>query len=140
VLFQGHDDENIMSDINIVPLVDIMLVLLITFMMVSTMVDFSAIHLELPKAATAEDAKDKSISIVISKDGDYFISGEPVGTIDNLELSVENQKMQNPNIQVLISADRRVSHGQVIDVLDLVRRLKIAKYAISVQLPEVEIE
>lgn len=136
MLLQSHDDEKIMSDINIVPLVDIMLVLLITFMMVSTMVDFSAIHVELPKAATAEDAKEKSISIVISKDGDYFVSGEPVGTIDNLEWSVENQKMQNPNIQVLISADKRVSHGQVIEVLDLVRRLKIAKYAISVQLPE----
>jgi biopolymer transport protein ExbD len=125
-----------MSDINIVPLVDIMLVLLITFMMVSTMVDFSAIHVELPKAVTAEDAKDKSISVVISKDGDYFISGEPAGEIDDLELSIENHKRQNPNIQVIISADKRVSHGQVIEVLDLIRRLKIAKYAISVQLPE----
>lgn len=140
MLLQNHDNENIISDINIVPLVDIMLVLLITFMMVSTMVDFSAIHVELPKAATAEDAKDKSISIVISKDGDYFISGEPVSTIDSLKLSIENQKMQNPNIQVVISADKRVSHGQVIEVLDLIRRLKIAKYAISVQLPEAGIE
>jgi biopolymer transport protein ExbD len=140
MLLQNDDDDRIMSEINIVPLVDIMLVLLITFMMVSTMVDFSAIHVELPKAATAEDAKDKSFSIVISKDGDYFISGEPVSSIDDLKLSIEHQKMQNPQIQAIISADKSVTHGQVIKVLDLIRRLKIAKYAISVQLSEAGIE
>jgi biopolymer transport protein ExbD len=140
MLLQHDDDDRIMSEINIVPLVDIMLVLLITFMMVSTMVDFSAIHVELPKAATAEDARDKSFSIVISKDGDYFISGEPVSTIDDLKLSIEHQKMQNPQIQAVISADKSVSHGQVIKVLDLIRRSKITKYAISVELSDAEIE
>lgn len=136
MLLQHDDDDRIMSEINIVPLVDIMLVLLITFMMVSTMVDFSAIHVELPKAATAEDAKDKSFSIVISKDGNYFISGEPVSTIDDLKLGIEHQKMQNPQIQAVISADKSVTHGQVIKVLDLIRRSKITKYAISVELSE----
>ena len=140
MLLQHDDDDRIMSEINIVPLVDIMLVLLITFMMVSTMVDFSAIHIELPKAATAEDAKDKSFSIVISKDGDYFIAGEPVSTIDDLKLGIEHQKMQNPQIQAVISADKSVTHGQVIKVLDLIRRSKITKYAISVELSEAEIE
>ena len=140
MLLQHNDDDRIMSDINIVPLVDIMLVLLITFMMVSTMVDFSAIHVELPKAATAEDAKDKSFSIVISKDGDYFFSGEPVSSIDDLKLRIEHQKMQNPQIQAVISADKSVTHGQVIKVLDLIRRSKIAKYAISVELSEDGIE
>lgn len=140
MLLQHDDDDRIMSEINIVPLVDIMLVLLITFMMVSTMVDFSAIHVELPKAATAEDAKDKSFSIVISKDGDYFISGEPVSTIEDLKLRIDHQKMQNPQIQAVISADKSVTHGQVIKVLDLIRRSKITKYAISVELSEAEIE
>jgi biopolymer transport protein ExbD len=140
MLLQHNDDDRIMSDINIVPLVDIMLVLLITFMMVSTMVDFSAIHVELPQAATAEDATDKSFSIVISKDGDYFISGEPVSSIDDLKLRIEHQKIQNPQIQAVISADKSVTHGQVIKVLDLIRRLKIAKYAISVELSEDGIE
>ena len=56
MIFQPDDDDTIKSDINIVPLVDIMLVLLIAFMMVSTLVDFSAIDVELPKAATAEEA------------------------------------------------------------------------------------
>ena len=135
-----QDDESIMSDINIVPLVDIMLVLLITFMMVSTMVDFSAIHVELPKAATAEDAKDKSFSIVISKAGDYFVSGEPLSSIKDLKQRIEMEKKENPQIQAIISADKSVSHGQVIEVLDLIRQTKIFKYAISVELSEKRVE
>ncbi len=137
---QDPDGEDIMAQINIVPLVDIMLVLLITFMMVSTMVDFSAIQVDLPKAATAENAKEKSFSIVISKEGDYFISGEPVDSMADLKLGIERQRMRNPQIQAVISADRSVSHGEVIKVLDLVRKMKIARYAIGVELSEAVIE
>lgn len=137
---QDPDGEDIMAEINIVPLVDIMLVLLITFMMVSTMVDFSAIHVDFPKAATAENAKDKSFSIVISKNGDYFISGEPVDSIADLKLGIARQRMLNPQIQAVISADRSVSHGDVIKVLNLVRKMKIARYAIGVELSQAAVD
>jgi biopolymer transport protein ExbD len=136
VLFQVEDDDDIKSDINIVPLVDIMLVLLISFMMVSTMVDLSAIKVELPKAATAEDAGDRSVSIVIAATGDYFLSGEPVNTIDELRHKIGQMRMREPNIQAIVSADKSVSHGEVIKVIDLIRKSGIAKFAISVELEE----
>jgi biopolymer transport protein ExbD len=136
VLFQTEDDDDIKSDINIVPLVDIMLVLLITFMMVSTLVDLSAIKVALPKAATAEDAGDKSVSIVITATGDYFLSGEPMKTIDELRYKIAQRREQEPNVQAIVSADKRVSHGEVIKVIDLIRKIGIAKFAISVELEE----
>ena len=134
-LLNNNDDE-IMSDINITPLVDIMLVLLITFMLVSTLVDFSAIKVELPKAATGEDAKIESIAIVITKAGQYFVAGNPVDSLDELKAILTAKKERNPQIQTVISADKNVSHGQVVKIIDLVRKLGIAKFAISVELSD----
>jgi biopolymer transport protein ExbD len=136
VLFQPEHDEDIKSDINIVPLVDIMLVLLITFMMVSTLVDLSAIKVALPKAATAESAENKSLAIVITKTGDYFLSGEPMISLDELQTKIEQKRAQEPGLQAIVSADKSVSHGEVIKVIDLIRKLEITKFAISVELEE----
>jgi len=132
----SNDDEEIMADINITPLVDIMLVLLITFMLVSTLVDFSAINVELPKAATGEDTKIESIAIVVTKAGQYFVAGNPVNSFEKLGEILNAKKEQNPRIQTVISADKNVSHGHVVKVIDLVRKLGILKFAVSVELSD----
>jgi biopolymer transport protein ExbD len=136
VLFQPEHDDDIKSDINIVPLVDIMLVLLITFMMVSTLVDLSAIKVALPKAATAESAENKSVSIVITETGDYFLSGEPMKGLDELRIRIQQKRAQEPDLQAIVSADKSVSHGEVVKVIDLIRKMDITKFAISVELEE----
>lgn len=132
----NHDDDDIIADINITPLVDIMLVLLITFMLVSTLVDFASIKVELPKAATGESAEIESIAVVITESGRYFLAGKPVETFDALERLLAEKKAQNPQVQTIISADTNVAHGRVVKVIDLVRKLKISKFAISVELSE----
>jgi biopolymer transport protein ExbD len=132
----NNKDDDIISDINITPLVDIMLVLLITFMLVSTLVDFSAINVELPKAATGEDAEIESIAVVVTKAGRYFVAGNPVNSFDELRETLKSEKEQNPGIQTIISADKNVSHGHVVKIIDLVRKLDILKFSISVELSE----
>jgi biopolymer transport protein ExbD len=132
----NNNDDDIISDINITPLVDIMLVLLITFMLVSTLVDFSAINVELPKAATGEDAEIESIAVVVTKAGRYFVAGNPVNSFDELRETLKSEKEQNPGIQTIISADKNVSHGHVVKIIDLVRKLDILKFSISVELSE----
>lgn len=132
----NQNEEEILSDINITPLVDIMLVLLITFMLVSSIVDFSAIEVELPKAATGESAKTESVAIVVSKAGQYFVAGNLVNSFDELREILQTKKVQNPEVQAVISADTNVSHGHVVKVIDLVRKSDIAKFAISVELSE----
>ena len=134
-LLSNNDDE-IMADINITPLVDIMLVLLITFMLVSTLVDFSTIKVELPKAATGEDAEIKSTAVVVTKAGQYFVDGNLVNSFDELKAILKAKKEQNPQIQTVISADKNVSHGHLVKVIDLVRKLGISKFAVSVELSE----
>ncbi len=130
--FQGDDDE-IISNINVTPLVDIMLVLLIIFMLVSTFVDTPAIEIELPHAATGQEIKNESVSVLISKHGDYYYKGMKVDSFETLQKELKAKKADNPDVQVIISADRKVYHEEVVKVVDAVRKLNIMKFAINVE-------
>ena len=74
--FSDNDDQKIVSEINVTPLVDIMLVLLIIFMLVSTFVAKQAIEVDLPHAATGKEIERKTLSILVSQGGDYYLSGK----------------------------------------------------------------
>ena len=134
--FSQNDESNIVSEINVTPLVDIMLVLLIIFMLVSTFVAKEAIEVDLPHAATGKEIERKTLSILVSQQGDYYLSGKKFGTIEDLGTQVKTEKAHNKEIQVVISADRKVNHGKVVDIIDLVRQLEIYDFAINVEYDE----
>ena len=127
------DEDDIISAINVTPLVDIMLVLLIIFMLVSSFVDFTAIEVDLPHAATGEEMKKETVSIVISKQGDYYLSGEKMDSFSVLAETLERKKAENIDIQVILSADRKVYHEQVVRVIDTLRKMDIFKFAINIE-------
>ncbi len=129
----SQDDDDIISAINVTPLVDIMLVLLIIFMLVSSFVDFSAIEVDLPHAATGEEIKKETVSVVISKQGDYYLSGEKMGSFSALAETLGRKKSANADIQIILSADRQVFHGQVVRVIDTLRKMGIFKFAINIE-------
>jgi len=133
--FDNNDDE-IISSINVTPLVDIMLVLLIIFMLVSTFVEKDAIEIELPHAATGSEIENKTVSILVSKDGNYFLAGAKMESFNELEQKIKIRRDKNPEIQVVIAADRKVYHGKVIEIIDMVRKLEIYKFAINVEYNE----
>lgn len=137
----GHDindnEENgTISAINVTPLVDIMLVLLIIFMLVSSFVAREAIEVDLPHAATGKEIEKKTLSILVSKDGEYFISGKKTADIRSLAEELKNEKSKTTELQVVISADRLVQHGKVVDIIDLIRQLEIYNFAINVEYDE----
>ncbi len=131
--FQQDESEEMITNINITPLVDIMLVLLIIFMLVSSITDFSSIEIELPKAATGENIHNEPVSIMISRFADFYLSGQKKSSIENLTSELENIKKEKPEIQVVISADKKVYHEQIIRVIDIVRKLGIDRFAINVE-------
>jgi len=134
------DDTEIMADINVTPLVDIMLVLLIIFMLVSTFVSFSEIDVELPEAATGEDTRTETLSIAISKTGDYYLSGEKAVSFEALMTRIRQDRADHPDLQVVISADKMVYHGEVVRVIDRLREMEIYNFAINVEKIEGEEE
>ncbi len=139
VQFHDSDDERIISSINVTPLVDIMLVLLIIFMLVSNFITEEVIEVELPHAATGDEIERETVSVTISEKGDYFLSGKKKGSLEELKSDLKERKSEKKDLQVIISADRNARHGRVVDIIDLIRKLEIYDFAINVEYNEEEI-
>jgi biopolymer transport protein ExbD len=120
--------EELYAEINVTPLVDVVLVLLIIFMVTIPALIQSELPLELPEARTAEEARGSDLGIQIFADGTLRINGTP-GSLRDLE---EKVKALTPPVRAMVEADRRVAHGTVVEVLDTLRRLGVEKYAIAV--------
>ncbi|MBZ0270710.1 biopolymer transporter ExbD [bacterium] len=128
---QGSEDEPITA-INVTPLVDIVLVLLIIFMVTATFIVAPQIKVELPKAATGETSEPRNFAVVITADGTLHLDGEPVAMPDIVSY-IESRLPNEPDLQAIISADKNVLHGRVIEIVDLVRRNGVRRFAINVE-------
>ncbi len=122
---QSRDEFDHLADINVTPLVDVMLVLLIIFMVTAPMLH-QGISVALPKTATTNlrSTLEDPIVLSISKDGLYYINETPVarGMLrDRLRAILRGHKEKS----VLLKADRSLSYGTVIETLDLLNRMGI---------------
>jgi len=126
-----HDDEEIMTSINITPLVDIFLVLLIIFMITSTVLDRQEIKINLPKAAHAGTEAPKASGLVMDKEKNLFLDGVPSDSA-SIVTQLENAVIKNPDHQVLIAADQDLAYREVVRLIDIVRGAGITKYALKV--------
>ena len=141
--YQEDGDEGL-NAINVVPLVDIMLVLLIIFMVSTEFVQHELrnrippnIPVELPKAASAEETDPSLLSLVINKDGVLFLNGEE-SDLKRVQTYVDKMKADGSRMQAVIAADERVSHGAVVEVIDSVRLWGIDDFAINTKRQEIE--
>jgi biopolymer transport protein TolR len=122
---QSGDPFDHLADINVTPLVDVMLVLLIIFMVTAPMLH-QGISVALPKTATTNlrSGLEDPIVLSISRDGLYYINETPVarGLLkDRLRAILRNHKEK----AVLLKADRSLSYGTVVETLDLLNRMGI---------------
>ncbi len=122
---QSSDPFDHLADINVTPLVDVMLVLLIIFMVTAPMLH-QGISVALPKTATTnlQSTLEDPIVLSISRDGLYYINETPVarGLLkDRLRAILKGRKEK----AVLLKADRGLSYGTVIETLDLLNRMGI---------------
>jgi biopolymer transport protein TolR len=126
-----HADDEIISSINITPLVDIFLVLLIIFMITSSVVDQHQIPINLPKAAHAGSEAPKASGLVVDKDHRMFLDGELRDSAQVCAL-LRVALGKDGGHQVLIAADQDLAYREVVGVIDLVRGVGISKYALKV--------
>jgi len=125
------DQDEIMSEINVVPLVDVILVVLIIFMVTAPMIMKPSINVNLPKAASGEATTPSKLNITISGDGKLNLDGEIVEDAQVQAKALE-EVGKNPDIQAIIAADKDVPHGRVVSVLDIVKGAGVKKFAISI--------
>ena len=129
----GSDDEpgRMIVDINVTPLVDITLVLLIVFMVTAAYIVNPAIKVDLPKAASGTETTRTVLALTLMKDGALYLNGER-STDAAVTHTIGNELPRNPDLQAIIAADRAVPHGDVVHVIDLVKRAGVHRFAIDV--------
>jgi biopolymer transport protein ExbD len=132
----GGAKENgggIIGGINVTPLVDITLVLLIIFMVTAKLVmePASALPLTLPKAATGE-AIQVVFAISLTKDGNAFIDGKPVPDDEAIKARAAAELTQHRDLRAVIQADGDVPHKRVIHVMDLLSQAHVTQIAFGV--------
>lgn len=119
--------------IEIIPLIDIMFFLLAAFMLASlTLIRLKSIKMDLPTATQAtRDFKPDIVNIAVDRQGNIYVEKRLVSTVE-LRAYLSNKFHLNTNLPVYISGDRRATHGDVIRVLDLVRREGIQKVSFAI--------
>lgn len=127
---RGSGEEPI-TDINIVPLVDIILVVLIIFMVTATYIVKPAIKIDLPDAATGENVEPTSLGIAVAKDGRLMLDGALISEPD-LKARVAEELKKDKNVVCLISGDQDARHGDVVHMIDLVKSVGVTKFAINI--------
>lgn len=128
----GGDDDELVSDINITPFVDIILVVLIIFMVTATAIVRQAIEVKLPEAATGSTAEELSLAISIDAQRKWYLDGEPTDPT-RLRAALKAARAEKGEAVVcLLAADHTVPHGDVVRVIDLIKQEGIAKFAINV--------
>ena len=128
----GRGRVRSISGINVKPLVDVVLVLLVIMMVASTYIVAQTLKVQLPRAKSTDGTADKPTKIELLKDGRLRWNDEFVN-----EASA-NEKMKtavaaDPDVSLVVSADKEVMHGNVVHILDLAKLAGITKFAINVQ-------
>lgn len=127
-----EEDEGVIAEINIVPFVDIVLVLLIIFMLTSSLIAKANISVELPNAAAAGDPVPSTLNIVLNKDHELYLNGK---RIDHTALGgeVARAAWKKDDLQAAISADKRVDYGDVIRIIDVVKSSGVKSFALNIE-------
>jgi biopolymer transport protein ExbD len=128
----SDDDDDLISGINVTPLVDIVLVLLIIFMVTATYIVRAQIEVDLPRAAHGGEATGTILTVILTRDGQTFLDGVQRSE-GELVAKTREAVARDKDTRAVISADKGALHGAVVRVIDLVRGAGVTKFAIHVE-------
>jgi len=133
----GHAQKNggIIEGINVTPLVDITLVLLIIFIVTAKIIVTPAVPLDLPKASQSEEVQ-VVFSVIVPVAGPTLVNGEPAGGNEGVLRMARAAAEQNRGVRAVINADGAVPHRRVVEMLDLLKSGGITHVAFGALPPE----
>ena len=129
-LYRDEDDMGAISDINVTPLVDVVLVLLIIFMVTARLIASRGIQIDSPKTASGSEVK-STLQITIDKQRQLYVNGTKYDTADAAQAKVSEMRTGNPELKAIITADKDVPHGEVMTVIDFVKLAGVTKFALT---------
>ena len=128
----SESEEDGINGINVTPLVDVTLVLLIIFMVTATYIVKETIEIELPRAAHGGETVQKTFAVLVTKDDKSFLNGVALDDA-GLAQAVVAARSKGEEIQAIIGGDRQASHGAVTHVLDVLKGAGVTRFAIQIE-------
>ncbi len=127
------DQDDGINDINITPFVDVVLVLLVIFMVTAPVMIKESLKVNLPKTLTSDiTSKADSIGVAITKEGQVLLNGK-LFSEDSLKAEFQKIAKNSPNTNFLLSADADSRHGDVVKVIDLLKKNNLNRFALQVE-------
>jgi biopolymer transport protein ExbD len=127
---QDNDEE--ITGINVTPLVDVVLVLLIIFMVTANFIVRETVEVDLPRAANGGETVQGLVNVVLDKEGKLFFDGAEVSETD-LNTRVAAAVAKDKETRAIISADQSIPYGRVMRLIDVVKGQGIAKFALNIE-------
>ena len=129
----NKDQDEIMAEINMTPLIDIMLVLLIIFMVTSSVSLESGLDIDLPKTSSQTSTQEgEAVIISLDQAGMLSVQGQKV-VLENLELAVTQALKEANTKTVIFEGDQKATLGRAIEIMDLAKKAGADKFAIAAQ-------
>jgi biopolymer transport protein ExbD len=126
-----NTDEEMIVGINVTPLVDVVLVLLVIFMITAPVIYQSTIKVELPRASSGEKTEHITLRFTLMGNGDTMLGSDKVSR-DRVPELVKSALKQDPTANAVIAADRNLTHGTVITFIDLLKTNGLQRFGIAV--------
>ena len=128
----GDSDDEAITGINVTPLVDVALVLLIIFMVTASYIVKETIEVELPRAAHGGETVQKTFAVLVTREGKAYLNGVPVDDAA-LVREVQKSKAAGEDVQAIVGADKNATHGAVTHLLDVLKGAGVTKFAIQIE-------
>ncbi|EPG72713.1 transport energizing protein, ExbD/TolR family [Leptospira fainei serovar Hurstbridge str. BUT 6] len=125
------DGEEIGS-INITPMVDVILVLLVIFMVTANFLKKESININLPKVQAADPNVAQSVQVALTKDGKIVLEGSET-TAEKLGAQLARDSKVRPNMRLTLSADSSLPYGKIAETMGVIRQAGVTKIALSVK-------
>lgn len=116
--------------LDMTPLIDVVLMLVIFFMLTTTFVLAPGIKVDLPKGRSVQRAREGDAIIIIAKDGTVYYQDERV-VLDALQTALRQAQQERPGLRLVVKADKSVTHGRVVEVMDMAKGVGIERLAIA---------
>lgn len=131
---KAGDSSETISEINMVPLIDIILVVLIIFMVTAPALIKPSVEVSLPEASSADETTPSLLNVSITADGTVMVNNETVDEDSAKNLS-RAEVERNAEVQAVIVADKDLPYGQVIRVLDWIKSSGVKNFAVTTDKP-----
>ena len=132
----SNDDDSggLITDINVTPMVDVMLVLLVIFMVTASLITSPSLKVELPKgSAKASETREqeRDIAVVVTRTGELRYQDKPVAA-EALVATLSRERKARPTARLVIIADQKSYHGQVVRVMDIAKSLGFQRIGVAI--------